>query len=160
MSQSQVQFYRRNLPHLQRDFTPHFITFCTKLRRILPDWSRDIVLNCRIHDYEKRYRLRVAVVMPDHVHLVLTPLIDEVQREVIALPQITKAIKGASSHSINRHRRTHETIWQEESFDRVIRSSESLDAKVSYILDNPVRKGLVGDWREYRWIWLQAEHHR
>jgi hypothetical protein len=35
-----MQFYRRNLPPMQRDDTPHFITFCTKLRRTLPDWAR------------------------------------------------------------------------------------------------------------------------
>ena len=141
---------------MQRDFTPHFITFCTKLRRVLPDWARDIVLGCCVHDHEKRYRLRVAVVMPDHVHLILTPLIDDARRAVLSLVEILKAIKGASSHAINRRAGTHATIWQEESFDRVVRSSESLDAKVAYILENPVRKGLVNNWHEYRWVWLPS----
>jgi hypothetical protein len=36
---SRMQFYRRNLPHLQRDFKPHFITFVTKFRWVLPDWG-------------------------------------------------------------------------------------------------------------------------
>lgn len=39
-------FYRRNLPHLQRDNKPHFITFVTKKRWIMPDWARDVVLEC------------------------------------------------------------------------------------------------------------------
>ena len=153
MKQFRVQFYRRNLPHMQRDFTPHFITFNTKLRQTLPDWARDIVLRCCVHDHQHRYRLRVAVVMPDHAHMILTPLIDEVRRTVISLAEIMKAIKGASAHAINHHRGAQGTIWQEESFDRIVRSSESLDAKVAYILENPVRKGLVEDWRQYRWIW-------
>ena len=148
-----MQPYRRNLPHTQRDFTPHFITFNTKLRNTLPDWARDIVLGCCIHDHERRYRLLVAVVMPDHVHLILTPLIDEARRTVISLVEIMKAIKGASAHAINHHVGARGTIWQEESFDRVVRSSESLDSKVAYILENPVRKGLVQDWRQYHWIW-------
>jgi REP element-mobilizing transposase RayT len=87
---------------MQRDYTPHFITFCTKFRRILPDWARDIVLGCCLHDHERRYRLRAAVVMPDHVHLLLTPLIDESRRAIVSLAEIMKAIKGASSHAINR----------------------------------------------------------
>jgi hypothetical protein len=37
-----MQFYRRNLPHMQRDATPHFITFNTKFRHILTEWARDI----------------------------------------------------------------------------------------------------------------------
>jgi len=138
---------------MQSDFTPHFITFCTKFRRILPDWARDIVLGCCVHDHERRYRLRVAVVMPDHVHVILTPWTDDTRRTVIPLVEIMKAIKGASAHMINRHAGNHGAIWQEESFDRVVRSSESLDAKVDYILQNPVRKALVQDWREYKWTW-------
>ena len=143
-----MQFYRRNLPHMQRDYTPHFVTFCTRLRRVLPEWARDIVLGCCIHDHERRYRLRVAVVMPDHVHLILTPLTDKNARMVIALPEIMKAIKGSSAHLINRRAKNHGPIWQEESFDRIVRSSESLDAKIAYILENPVRKGLADDWRQ------------
>jgi len=152
-----MQFYRRNLPHMQRDHTPHFITFCTKFRQVLPDWARDIVLRCCVHDHESRYGLRVAVVMPDHVHIILTPLTDETRCTIISLVEIMKAIKGASAHAITRQAGNHASVWQEESFDRVVRSSESLDAKVAYILQNPVRKGLVEDWRQYRWIWQPPE---
>ncbi len=152
-----MQYYRRNLPHMQRDGTPHFITFCTKFRRILPDWARDIVLGCCIHDDDRRYRLRVGVVMPDHVHVILTPLTDESRRTMVSLVEIMKAIKGASAHAINRHAGNQGAIWQEESFDRVVRSSENLDAKIAYILENPVRSGLVRDWREYKWIWQESE---
>jgi REP element-mobilizing transposase RayT len=151
-----MQFYRRNLPHMQRDYTPHFITFCTKFRRNLPEWARDLVLGCCIHDHGRRYRLEVAVVMPDHVHLILTPLVDDRRQTVISLVEIMKAIKGASAHAINRHARHRGAIWQEESFDRIVRSSESLDAKITYILENPVRKALVQDWREYKWIWKSS----
>jgi|SRR5208337_484094 len=154
-----MQYYRRNLPHMQRDYTPHFITFCTKFRRILPDWARDIVLGCCVHDHDRRYRLRVAVVMPDHVHVILTPLTDESRRTLISLVELMKAIKGASAHAINRHAGNHGAIWQEESFDRVVRSSESLDAQIGYILENPVSSGLVRDWREYKWIWREPEEN-
>ncbi len=47
--------------------------------------------------------------------------------------------------------------WQEESFDHVLRSSEGLEAKSAYVLQNPVRRGLVADWREYRWVWQRAD---
>ena len=45
-----------------------------------------------------------------------------------------------------------DTVWQEESFDRVLRTSESLDAKVAYVLENPVR-GLARVPEEYPWKW-------
>jgi len=148
-----MQFYRRNLPHLQKDFTPHFITFVTKFRWILPPPARDIVLaSCR-HDHRRMYELYVATVMPDHVHLILTPLIDEQRCEVFSLMKIMQGIKAASARQINQQLVRKGPVWQEESFDHVLRSSESLDAKVTYILQNPVRKGFVATSGEYPWSW-------
>jgi hypothetical protein len=63
------------------------------------------------------------------------------------------AIKGASAHKINRLLERSGKVWQTECFDRVLRSSEKLDEKMQYILDNPVRKGLVSAGAEYRWLW-------
>jgi hypothetical protein len=84
--------------------------------------------------------------MPDHVHLILTPLTDGIGRRIFPLPEIMKAIKGTSSHTVSRRLDRHEAIWQEESFDHVLQSDESLDAKIAYILQNPVRAGL-SVWR-------------
>jgi REP element-mobilizing transposase RayT len=152
-----MQLYRRNLPHLQRDSTPHFITFVTKFRWSLPPEFRNIVLASCCHDHRRKYELYVAVVMPDHVHLVLTPLLDEYERKIFSLTEIMQGIKGASGRSINQRLRRHGPVWQEESFDHVLRSSEGLDAKVEYVLQNPVRRGLVSDWREYPWVWRRPD---
>ncbi|HJU11786.1 MAG TPA: hypothetical protein VJ728_12965 [Candidatus Binataceae bacterium] len=61
---------------------PHFVTFVRKRRRVLSDWARQVVLDCCMHDRGRKYNLRVAVVMPDHVHMILTPLIAEVGESV------------------------------------------------------------------------------
>lgn len=152
-----MQFYRRNLPHLQRDFKPHFITFVTKTRSVLPECARDIALSCCLHDHRCKYELYVAVVMPDHVHLILTPLINEQRREIFSLIDIMRGIKGASGRAINECLGRHGPVWQEESFDHVLRCSESVDAKIEYILQNPVRNGLVKNWRAYRWAWERPD---
>ena len=91
--------------------------------------------------------------MPDHAHMIFTPLIDQLLSEVIPLARITKAIKGASAHLINSRLGHRGTVWQEESFDHVLRSSESLDQKIQYVLENPARRGLVHDSSEYPWLW-------
>jgi len=39
--------------------------------------------------------------------------------------------------------------WQKDFYDHIIRKEEKLSTHVRYILDNPVRKGLVSDWQEY-----------
>ena len=91
--------------------------------------------------------------MPDHVHMILTPLVDAQRHEIFSLFEIMRLIKSASAHEINRQLGKRGPVWQEESFDHVLRSSEDLDAKVNYVLQNPVRRGLVDDWRRYRWLW-------
>ncbi len=73
--------------------------------------------------------------------------------EVYSLAEIMDAIKGASAHKVNKLLGCKGTVWQAESFDHVLRSSESLDAKIIYLLENPVRAGLVRDWVEYPWLW-------
>lgn len=59
---------------------------------------------------------------------------------------------------INRQLGRTGHVWQEESFDRVLRVSEKLDEKVAYVLDNPVRKGLVSSSEQYRWLWVAEEN--
>jgi len=146
-------FYRRQLPHLQCDDKQHFVTFCTDHRWILPERVRSIVLECCRHDNGEKFDLRIAVVMPDHVHMIFTPLVNREAMEVYSLAEIMDAVKGASAHKINKALGRKGRVWQPESFDHVLRSSENLDAKIIYILENPVRLGLVGEWTEYPWIW-------
>ena len=146
-------FYRRQLPHLQRDYRPQFITFCTHKKWRLPECARHIVLDCCVHDHDRTINLYVALVMPDHVHMIFTPLINQQAREIYCLASIMDAIKGASSHKINRALGRKGSVWQPESFDHVLRSSESLDAKIAYILANPIRAGLVTKPEDYRWVW-------
>ncbi|MGA6984808.1 MAG: transposase [Terriglobales bacterium] len=149
--------HRRNLPHLQRDNKPHFLTFCTHLRWILPEIARDIALGSCLHDIDIKIDVKVVVVMPDHVHMIFTSLGNDQAREVYSLAEIMESIKGASAHKINRQLGRAGKVWQTESFDRVLRKSEKLHEKVQYILDNPVRKGLVSSCGEYRWLWYRAQ---
>ncbi|MFZ0287067.1 MAG: transposase [Terriglobales bacterium] len=147
-------FYRRNLPHLQRDCKPHFLTFCTYRRWVLPDWAQDTVLQSCLHEDHVKIELHAVAVMPDHAHLIFTPLAANLV--TCSLAEITKAIKGASSHLINRKLGRRGRVWQEESFDRVLRGSERLREKIEYVVNNPVRAGIVGRAGDYRWLWVSA----
>ena len=152
-------YYRRNLPHVQKDYRAHFLTFCTFRRWILPEWARNIALECCLHEHQHTIDLHIAVVMPDHVHLIFTPLIDHERGEVVPLARITQAIKSASSHSIN-HRQHIGRVWQIESFDHVLRNSESMDAKVAYVLANPLRRGFVDRVEDWPWQWTPVRPHQ
>ena len=146
--------YRRHLPHLQKEDKLHFITFATFQRWVLPESIRGLVLKHCLHDHGIKLQVHGVVVMPDHVHLIFTPLKDD-EGNVFGLAEIMSGIKGASAHTVNRtlNRRGH--VWQDESFDHVLRSDESTHSKVQYICENPVRKGLAATADEYLWLWRE-----
>jgi putative transposase len=129
-----------------------FVTFTTKRRWQLPAAARDIVLECVVKENGGKFNLHAAVVMPDRVRLIYSPL----RREdgwSFSLPEIMKAIKGAAAWRINHLLKRTGPVWQEEFFDHVLRSNESLVDKVDYVCQNPVRAGLAGCEEEYRWLW-------
>jgi len=99
-----------------------------------------------------RFDLHAAVVMPDHVHLIYSPL----RREdgwSYSSPEIMKSIKGRSARRINVALQRKGPVWQEEVFDHVLRSNDSLVDRVEYVCQNPVRAAIVRTEAEYPWIW-------
>ncbi len=148
--------YRRRLPHLQKSDCDLFVTFCTLGRRPLPGAARDLVLAHCLREHEKRIQLHAAVIMPDHVHLLLLPLRSP-DGWPFPLVAILQCLKSTTAHRINKLLQVNGPVWEEESFDHVLRSDESLKEKCEYIRQNPVRKGLVGDPEEYRWLWVNPK---
>ena len=146
--------YRRHLPHLQSEGKPLFITFVTYKRWILPESIRHIVLKHCLHDQGIKLQVHGVVVMPDHVHMIFTPFNDD-EGNPFGLSEIMSGIKGASAHSINKVFNRRGRVWQDESFDHILRSDESAYSKVQYICENPVRKGLVKEIDDYPWLWRE-----
>ena len=105
-----------------------------------------------MHEDGQKFDLHAVVIMPDHVHLIYSPL-RRADGWSYSLPEIMKAIKGRAARCINVALKRSGPVWQEEFFDHVLRSNESLVARVEYVCQNPVRAGLVKRETEYRWIW-------
>ncbi len=80
--------------------------------------------------------------MPDHLHLVITGTDDEVN-----LLKVIAWFKQKTGFWLSKKK--WEGQWQKDFFDHVIKKDESLATNVKYILDNPVRKGIVTQWQEY-----------
>jgi REP element-mobilizing transposase RayT len=146
--------YRRRLPHLQIEGRPIFVAFATLDRWALPEAARALVARHCLREHGHRVHLHGFVVMPDHVHLAFTPLVDDVGRPY-SLAEIMQAIKGASAHAINKCLGRKGSVWQPESFDHLLRSDESLQEKVEYICANPVRRGLTASTDDYPWLWRE-----
>ena len=89
------------------------------------------------------YLLHEFVVMPDHLHLILTP------GPTTSLEKAIQLIKGGSSHQIHKTRNQKMEIWQVGFYDWTIRDYNDWQTKVEYIHENPVRAKLVQepeDW--------------
>jgi putative transposase len=89
------------------------------------------------------YLLHEFVVMPDHLHLMLTP------SATTSLEKALQLIKGGSSYRIHKARNQKMEIWQVGFHDWTIRDSNDWQTKVKYIRTNPVRAKLVQkpeDW--------------
>jgi REP element-mobilizing transposase RayT len=98
--------------------------------------------------------MHALVVMPNHVHLLFTPLLDK-SGEPHVMAKIMKGIKGTSSHSVNKLLRRRGTLWEPESFDRIIRSDADFEAKMIYIIGNPMAAGLAKGPDDYQWAWRE-----
>ena len=90
--------------------------------------------------------------MPEHVHMVITPCYDKLGH-MYAVADIIGPIKGASAREVNRLLGWSGRLWQREFFDHQLRRDESIAEKCEYIRQNPVRRGLVDNPDDYRWIW-------
>jgi REP element-mobilizing transposase RayT len=144
-------WYRRHLPHLEKDGKTYFITFRTQRREWLPPLARTATLRSCIDLHLSFCWLECVTIMPDHVHAILSPL-------GTTLAEVMKRMKGGSSYQANRVMKRRGPLWQHESFDHILRSSETLSRKIEYVCENPVRLGLVNHWREYPWTWRACDH--
>jgi len=90
-----------------------------------------VVENALAHFNGSRYRLGEFVVMPNHVHVLVSPLGDH------ELSDILQAWKSFTAKEINRLIGGTGQFWQKESFDHIVRSPEQLERIKAYIRNNP-----------------------
>ena len=126
-------------------------------RCVLRDGNASRILTDAMHRNDGvSHELDCYVVMPNHVHAVLRPLVPKTEPLEIVL----QAWKGVSRCAINRHLGQSGTLWQRESFDRIIRDEEHLWRVIQYIGRNPKHAGpssvdvplwIRPAWRELGW---------
>lgn len=104
----------------------------------------------KIHEYDgKHYDLIAYCIMPNHVHL----LFDTANYENTNISQTMKLIKGGSAYLCNRKLQRKGHFWQEESYDHYVRNTKELENIIRYIVQNPVKAGLVEDWEKWEFTY-------
>ncbi|MCK5843200.1 MAG: transposase [Victivallales bacterium] len=96
----------------------------------------DIVKNALSHFDGEKYTLGAWVIMPNHTHIVVTPL------DKHSLERITHSWKSFTANEINKKLQRKVPLWQGESFDHIIRNMKQLRVIEKYILANPAKANL------------------
>ena len=152
-------YYRRNLPHIEKDGASYFVTFSTRYDFVLPEEARTLVFQHCLFENGRKVQMHAFVVMPTHVHLLFTPLESD-KGEPYSLAEIMKRIKGSSSHSVNKLLCREGALWEAESFDRIPRSDADFEYRMLYIVQNPVAARLAKGPDDYPWAWRESAQPR
>jgi putative DNA methylase len=104
-----------------------------------------IVQENLLHFDGQRYRLHAWVVMPNHVHVLFTPLADW------SLERILHSWKSYTDNKGNELLHRQGRFWQADFFDRYIRNARHYASALAYIENNPVKVGLCARPEEWRW---------
>lgn len=149
---------KRRSPRLKEyDYsTPSFylVTICAKDRKKL---FTDKEINMSIIELLKSEREKQGLniiafcIMPEHIHLLI-----EIPEGGTNLSNFIRVYKSRVATFFRNHRYERD-IWQARFYDRILRKSESVIDVAAYILNNPVRKGIVENWQHYKFCGLIDE---
>ena len=102
----------------------------------------ETVANALQQFHGQRYRLLAWCVMPNHVHVVFSPL---GHHQLQAILHTWKSFSAKEANSL-LGRTGH--FWQREYFDHLVRSQSSLAKIINYVKHNPEKAGL----KDWRWV--------
>ncbi|MGA2296113.1 MAG: transposase [FCB group bacterium] len=193
-----MDYYKRNLPHIQPEFATYFITF--RLAFSLPKRAIDslklvkdkdensisyflnydkIIENCKLSPLylnqldvaeivskklleldNVRYELICFCIMPNHVHFLFSMdkyWIDGLENKY-QVTKILKDIKGSTAFLSNKILQRKGQFWHHESYDHYIRNADELNDTIKYIMFNPVKAGLVANWQDWKWSYINKKY--
>jgi putative transposase len=140
------------LRRFQQSGQSHFVTFCChrRLEHLAAPGAAQL-FEAALERVRRVYRLRVFgyVVMPEHVHLLLS----EPERQTLAVA--VKSLKQGVSRRLISEGAAH--FWQHRYYDFNIRDYRQFLEKLRYIHRNPVRRGLCE--RPEQWEWSSCRHY-
>ena len=114
-----------------------------------------LVCNCLEFWSGKKYDLIAYCVMSNHVHVLFTPL-EVNNNDYHPISKIMHSIKSYTANEANKIlKRKGKPFWTHESFDHVCRSREEIKRVAGYILNNPVKAGLVNSAEDWNWSYYK-----
>ena len=126
----------------------YFVTFSTWQRTrlfVIESYARLFLKTLYGYKRNGAFQLHAFVLMPEHVHLLLTPAHD------ITLERALQLIKGGYSHNFGSEFGRKKEVWQRGFTDHRIRDLQDFVAHREYIHQNPVRRRLVQNAADYKY---------
>ena len=126
-----------------------------------PVWLKEknvaqIVFDKLLDFDENKYNLLSFCIMPNHVHLLIAT--QKFDRNIIRhsgktasyyVADVLRLIKGNTARFCNKSLKRQGKFWHHESYDHFVRDEKELARIIKYILHNPVKAGLVQDYKDW-----------
>ncbi len=140
-----------------------------------PVWLKNpeiasLVFESFMHRDGRDFDLKALCIMSNHVHSVFRPHLTHDSITVVkhtagfhmeadspTLGVTMKSLKGYTARMANRLLGRTGKFWEVESYDHQVRDEAEFHRIVGYVLQNPVKAGLVRDWCHWKWTYLAKE---
>lgn len=108
-----------------------------------------IVFQSLLFNHGRHYTLHAFCIMSNHVHVLLTA-----NRGAPPLSKIMQQHKSFTGREANLILERTGQFWELESYDHVVRNNVAFERILRYILNNPVKAGLVKNWQHWSYSWV------
>lgn len=120
------------------------LTACTDNKRPLFQYANvaELVTEEIRHLHSNSWQILGFCVMPNHIHLLVLNVDG-------SLLDLMKCLKGRVSARLRGN--VEPPVWQRSFHDHILRRNEDINRTIYYLLQNPVRAGIVDDWTQFPW---------
>ena len=141
---------RKTLPHHSPSWvdpaaSDYFVTINCQRRGTnqfcLPTIGEELLKSARVYYDQRKWFPALFLLMPDHLHMLVSFGRDQDMSKVVISWKRYVATK-------------YQVGWQRGFFEHRLRGAEILDEKAAYILQNPVRAGLVRAVSEWQYVMM------
>lgn len=121
----------------------YFITIsCKKKKKCFEDQKARAIIKRQIDDVENGFAILVDsfAILSDHIHMIV--VFDKAQE--VSLSKVIQAFKSLVAKEFRKHLGVLDKFWQRSFYDHIIRNEKDYLEKKRYILNNPIKKELLG----------------